>query len=243
MSPNKTPAGEGAGAFPGPASRRILVVEDDEKLAEQVIATLKRARYQPTRLSTGTEALKVAPGKFSLIILDLMLPGVHGLDVLKHMRSQSEVPILVLSARNETNDKVRALQLGADDFVTKPFWPDELVERVNARIRRPTLMRNNRIAIGALTIDLAARSVFRGRRAIDLTKVEFDLLATLIRRSGDAISRRSLAESALGPDRASGDRVLDVHMSRLRKKLGVEGRRLATVWGIGYRFEVNPTGR
>jgi two-component system response regulator MtrA len=153
------------------------------------------------------------------------------------MRQRSDVPILVLSGRNETEDKVRALQIGADDFLTKPFWPQELLERIKARIRRPTLMRGSEIRIGSLVIDLAGRSVRTSRRRIELTKVEFDLLAALARRLGNAVERRALVADALGQDREGGERTLDVHMSRLRKKLGAGGRTITTVRGVGYRLD------
>lgn len=218
-------------------ARRILLVEDDQSLAALIVATLKRAKFEPTWVANGKDALRFLADEFALVILDLMLPGVHGLDVLKHIRSRSDVPILVLSARNESADKVRALKTGADDFMTKPFWPEELLERINARLRRPTLMRGARIQFGTLTLDLAARSVHVRDRRVELTKVEFDLLAALARRPEDAISRSALEEAALGLDRDRGERALDVHMSRLRKKLGTAGPCIATVWGVGYRLE------
>ena len=218
--------------------RRVLLVEDDSSLAEQVVDTLRRAKFEVTWVQTGTAALAAPVDDYALIILDLMLPGAHGLDVVKHVRGLSDVPILVLSGRNETADKVRALKLGADDFVTKPFWPDELKERVHARMRRPALMRDGAIEIGPLLIDVAARSVQVRGRLIALTKVEFDLLAALAMRAGDAVSRAMLADATLGSEREGDDRGLDVHMSRLRKKLGPAGRRISTVWGVGYRLEV-----
>jgi two-component system response regulator MtrA len=220
--------------------RRILIVEDDPFLAEQIVATVRRASFEPTLVTSGTAALALAPSQFALVILDLMLPGAHGLDVLKAYRSRSDVPILVLSGRNETADKVRALKIGADDFVTKPFWPDELVERINARLRRPALMRGQKLHLGPMVVDLGARSVFVGDQRVELTKVEFDLLAALARRPADAVSRGALEEAALGSEGQRGERVLDVHMSRLRKKLGAGGRCIATVWGVGYRLEVPP---
>jgi two-component system response regulator MtrA len=218
-------------------ARRILLVEDDQSLAGLIVATLKRAKFDATWVANGRDAVRYLADEFSLVILDLMLPGLHGLDVLKHFRSRSDVPILVLSARNESADKIRALKCGADDFVTKPFWPEELLERIHARLRRPTLMRGARIQIGSLTVDLAARSVTVNDRRIELTKVEFDLLATLAKRPEDAISRAALEDAALGLERTRSDRALDVHMSRLRKKLGTAGKCIATVWGVGYRLE------
>jgi DNA-binding response OmpR family regulator len=171
----------------------------------------------------------------ALVILDLMLPGAHGFDVLKALRASSEVPVLVLSARVDTHDKVRALALGADDYLTKPFWPEELMERVRARLRRPVLSRGSALEIGALRIDPATREVVFEGRSVELTRVEFDLLAALARRPGAAVTRQWLADQVLDPERDGTDRNLDAHMSRLRKKLGA-GAPIRTVWGIGYRL-------
>jgi DNA-binding response OmpR family regulator len=216
---------------------RVLVVEDDERLGRQVADTLAEAGYEPVWIRDGRSvAWKEVEGA-SLIVLDLMLPGEHGLDILKRLRKESDVPVLVLSARNETADKVRALKLGADDYVTKPFWPDELLARVAARLRRPTLQRSSAVRVGEMTVDLDQRRVEVGGEAVDLTRVEFDLLAALARRQGSAVSRAWLAEHVLDPEREGGERTLDVHMSRLRKKLGAAAAAIATVWGVGYRLE------
>jgi two-component system response regulator MtrA len=174
-----------------------------------------------------------------LVILDLMLPGAHGFDVLKALRSDHHhVPVLVLSARHEAADKVRGLELGADDYLTKPFWPEELLARVRARLRRPALAASGHtVEVAALRIDFDARLVTVEGATVDLTRVEFDLVAALARRPGAAVSRRWLAEHVLDPARDGGERTLDVHISRLRRKLGVAGALLATVWGVGYRLD------
>jgi two-component system response regulator MtrA len=216
---------------------RILIVEDDQALGSQIVSQLQDAGFEPTWLTSGAQAMDVTPGQYSLLILDLMLPGAHGLDVLKHLRSTSDLPVLILSARNDTHDKVRALGLGADDYLTKPFWPEELVARVKARLRRPLLHRADTISCGDLVIDVAGRSARLGEDRIELTRVEFDLLVALARRPGAAVSRSWLAEHVLDPDREGGERTLDVHASRLRKKLGPSGPRILTVWGVGYRME------
>ncbi|HBQ16430.1 MAG: response regulator transcription factor [Sandaracinaceae bacterium] len=218
-------------------SDRILVVEDDEQLGAQIVERLSGEGYAPTWLKDGSEAARTDPKPFSLVILDLMLPGTYGMDVLKRIRASSDVPVLILTARDHPADKVRGLELGADDYVTKPFWPEELLARVKARLRRPVMSRVDRVSVGALTVDLAARVVEVNGAPIELTKVEFDLLAVLVRRPGQAISRRALVEKVLDPEKQGTERTLDVHVSRLRKKLGDEGARVATVWGIGYRFE------
>ena len=137
---------------------RILLVEDDVELGRQLTAHLQRKGFAVTWLEDGDRAMVEDPTQYALIVLDLMLPGAYGLDVLKAARTTAEVPVLILSARNETSDKVRALELGADDYVTKPFWPEELVARIQARLRRPAMQREGRvIQAGDLELDLAGR--------------------------------------------------------------------------------------
>jgi DNA-binding response OmpR family regulator len=216
---------------------KVLVVEDDERLGRQVAASLAEAGYDTVWVRDGRTLSGETVEGASLVVLDLMLPGEHGLDILKRLRRESDVPVLVLSARNETADKVRALKLGADDYVTKPFWPDELLARVAARLRRPVLQRSTAVRVGDLVVELDQRRVTAAGEPVDLTRVEFDLLAALARRPGAAVSRAWLAEHVLDPDREGGERTLDVHMSRLRKKLGAAAAAIATVWGVGYRLE------
>jgi two-component system response regulator MtrA len=165
-----------------------------------------------------------------------MLPGLYGMDILKTLRRESEVPVLVLSARNDPQDKVRALQLGADDYMTKPFWPEELIERVKARLRRPSLARGDQLEVGSLRVDLAGRRVSVAGHDVELTRVEIELLAALARRPGEAVTRRWLVDHVLDPEREGNERTLDAHVSRLRKKLGAEVV-IETVWGIGYRLK------
>ena len=222
-------------------AERILVVEDDAQLGQQIVERLRGEGYEVEWSRDGTEAAKVDPTGLALIVLDLMLPGTYGLDVLKRVRKKSDVPVLILTARDHPADRVRGLELGADDYVTKPFWPEELLARVRARIRRPVMTRGERFVVGALAIDLSARRVEVRGEAVALTRVELDLLAVLARRPGQAVTRRALAEEVLDPEREGGERTLDVHVSRLRKKLGDEGKRVATVWGIGYRLETEGT--
>lgn len=217
---------------------QVLVIEDDEALGEQICEHLRGMSLTPTWIKDGDEAREVDLAPFALVMLDLMLPGTYGLDLLKLFRSRSDLPIVILSARDDTSDKVRGLKLGADDYITKPFWPEELTARVSARLRRPTMQREeDAIVIDAIRIEPDARVVFVDDQAIDLTKVEFEILLHLARRMGSAVSRAALVDSALDPDRAGTERTLDVHVSRLRKKLGDASAQVATVWGIGYRLE------
>jgi DNA-binding response OmpR family regulator len=227
-----------AGAVTVTATRpKILLVEDDENLGRQIVAALEGAQLEATWIKNGSNALAESPDDYHLLILDLMLPGAYGLDILKTFRLESDVPVLILSARNETEDKVRALQLGADDYVSKPFWPEELLARVQARMRRPVLQRSDVIKAGDLSIDINARRVLVEDVPVELTRVEFDLLAALAKRPGAAVPRAWLAEHVLDPEREGTERTLDVHVSRLRKKLGACGKCVATVWGVGYRLE------
>lgn len=220
-------------------AERILVVEDDAQLGAQIVEQLGRAGWDVKWIDDGDVAAREDPAPYSLVILDLMLPGTYGLDVLKRFRKSSDVPVLILTARDHPSDRVRGLELGADDYVTKPFWPEELVARVKARLRRPMMTRAEGVTVGQLRVDVGGRVVEVAGEAVELTKVEFDLLAELVRRPNQAITRDALVDRVLDPERMGTARTLDVHMSRLRKKLGVESKRIATVWGIGYRFDAS----
>jgi DNA-binding response OmpR family regulator len=214
---------------------RILLVEDDRNLGAQVVEHLQKNGFDTLWWTEGKALTPAFAASVHLLILDLMLPGTYGMDVLKDLRAFSELPVLILSARNDSADKVRALRLGADDYLTKPFWPEELIERVRARLRRPNMQLEGELEAGPVRIDLANRAVSVGGQRVDLTRVEFELLVALARRGEAAVTRRWLAENVLDPDRDGTERTLDVHVSRLRKKLGHDNL-IETVWGIGYRL-------
>ena len=215
---------------------RILLVEDDVALGQQVVSTLSQAGFEPHWVQDGDAARNLDPDEYRLIVLDLMLPGVYGMDLLKRYRAKSEVPVLILSARDDTADKIRGLQLGADDYVTKPFFPEELLARIHACLRRPNLSNTERLVVGGIVVDLERREATAGGKALSLTPVELEILATLARRKGAAVTREALVEAALDPAQESSRRTLDVHVSRLRNKLGDDAAQLETVWGIGYRL-------
>jgi len=219
-------------------SQKILLVEDDEKLGRQVAGHLEKAGFQVDWVKDGEDALAVSPRPYSLMILDLMLPGAYGLDVLKHLRNGSDLPVLVLSARNDTGDKVRALQLGADDYMTKPFWPEELLARVQARLRRQVLERDGLIEGGGLLLDLKARRVMVKEAPVDLTKVEFDLLVALARKPRQVFTRELLLEQVWGYRHAADTRLVNVHVQRLRAKIERDPEKpevVLTVRGVGYK--------
>lgn len=222
-------------------SPRVLVVEDDERLGRQVVASLRGAGFDPVWTTRGDDALAQDFGAYALVILDLMLPGAHGFDVLKALRSSHHpVPVIVLSARQDTTDKIRGFELGADDYLTKPFWPEELTARVRARLRRPVLAAGSHVVdAGTVRINLDDRLLTVDGAPIDLTRAEFNILAALARRPGAAVSRAALVETALDQESEADHRTLDVHVSRIRRKLGAQSGVVATVWGVGYRLKVD----
>ena len=216
---------------------RVLLVEDDVNLGATVRAHLERAGYSVAWARDGDVAIAESPDDYDLVVLDLKIAGAYGLDVLEHLRRRSGVPVLVFSARHEA-DTVRALELGADDVLTTPFRLEELLGRVGARVRRPGLQTSDTIRAGPFVLDVAGRRAEVDGRPCRLTRVEFDFLVQLARRPGAAVGRADLADAVLDADRHGGERTLDVHASRLRKKLGDRGRHVKTAWGVGYRLDV-----
>jgi DNA-binding response OmpR family regulator len=222
-----------------PASLRVLLVEDDPRLGSQLSHALEQGGYSTTWLRDARQATPEVARGASLVILGLAAPGASdGLDVLKLLREQCDVPVMVLQSREALQDKLRALRLGADDYLAGPFSTDELLARTAARLRRPVLSRAERgVRLGDLEIDVDQRRVRAKGERVDLTRAEFDLLAALSRRPGAVVSRAFLVANVLDPERAASERTLDVHVSRLRRKLGPCGGQVTTVWGVGYRLE------
>lgn len=216
---------------------QILLIEDDFALGDELFESLDDEGYDVTWIKDGTEAYREPIEAYNLVVLDLMLPGKHGFDVLKKYRENSDVPVIILTARRETRDKLRGFELGSDDFMTKPFLPEELLARIRARLRRPVMRREADRELGPMSIDFDGRTVSVDGEPVELTAVEFDILAELARRPGMALSRRQLVERALPQESEATDRTLDVHISRIRKKLGVAGELVQTVWGIGYKLD------
>ncbi len=200
---------------------------------------LREAGFEVELAPSGIDGAKKAlEGTFSAIILDLMLPEQTGFEVLEQLQGRSSIPVLVLTARSDLADRLRCFGLGAADFITKPFWLEELVARLRARLRITSEAPKRIIRWANVALDLDSRLVTVEGTDAGLTKNEFDVLAHLVERQGRAISRDQLAEHALTPFEQRDARTVDSHIARIRKKLGAEGgARIATVWGIGYRFE------
>ncbi|MBX0328554.1 response regulator transcription factor [Oscillochloris sp. ZM17-4] len=230
------------------AGERILVVDDEPSISEVVALYLRREGFEVEIAADGDVALEmISRRRPDLLVLDLMLPGVDGLAITRQVRSGASLPIIMLTARGEEIDRVLGLELGADDYVTKPFSPRELVARVKAVLRRSQppadALRDPAtapIVAGALRIDPAARSVALDGVALSLTAREFDLLTFMARRPGHVFTREQLLDQVWGYTFASDMSTVTVHIRRLREKIEDDPttpRRLLTVWGVGYKFE------
>jgi DNA-binding response OmpR family regulator len=225
----------------------ILLIDDDVELCLMLVDYLGRYGFHVTSADRGDTGLKEALRKqYALILLDVMLPGLDGFEVLKRIRAVSSINVLLLTARGDDVDRIVGLEIGADDYLPKPFNPRELLARIRAVLRRstgseatpePTLLRAD-----GLELDTAARTVLQNGQRIDLTDVEFALLEALLQSPGKVVTREELAENVLGRELHPFDRSLDMHISRLRRKLsgiGIEGDRVKTIRGTGYQLAVH----
>jgi DNA-binding response OmpR family regulator len=224
--------------------KKILVVDDEPTLVATLKYNLEREKYQVITAGDGPAALDAARGsRPDLILLDIMLPGMDGIEVCRLLRREMSVPIIMLTARGAEVDKVVGLEIGADDYVTKPFGTRELLARVRALLRRadnPPAASSGSVSVGDLRIDVDGRRAFKRDVPIDLKPREFDLLAFLLRNRGRAFTREQLLNQIWGYDFVGDTRTVDVHVRWLRKKIEddpAEPRRLITVRGTGYRFE------
>ena len=222
---------------------RILVVDDDAELCELVAEYLIPEGFQVDSVYDGVQGVdRSLSGEYSLVILDVMLPGIQGFEVLRQIRAKSRLPIIMLTARGEDVDRIVGLEIGADDYLPKPFNPRELVARIQAVLRRsmqgsPPI--SDRIVLGDVELEVRARTVRRGNHEIDLTALEFDILAAFLRKPGQVITREELVKTVLGRDLVPLDRSIDVHISNLRKKLGPSpdgSNRIRNVRTVGYIY-------
>jgi DNA-binding response OmpR family regulator len=225
---------------------KVLIIEDDPLIAEVESDFLEIAGYEPIISNDGLEGLKKAlSGEFDLIILDIMLPGLDGLSICKQIRNAIDVPILMVSAKIEDGDKIRGLGLGADDYITKPFSPSELVARVKANLAQYERLthnrepKNERLEFGDLTIDPDRRRVYVAGREVELTNKEYDLLMYLISRPDIVLKKEVIYEQIWGPSVYGDVKTVAVHIKRLREKIENDPSNpvhIQTVWGVGYRF-------
>jgi len=228
------------------AKNRILIVDDDLELCELLKEYLTGEGFSIDAVQSGTDGVQRAQtGDYRLVVLDVMLPGIDGFEVLRRIRARSTIPILMLTARGEDMDRIMGLESGADDYLSKPFNPRELVARLRAILRRlnqpaaTTGDQGGRLVVGDVELDLGAREVRVNGEALILTATEFDLLELLLRSAGQVVERQTLSRSCLGRELEPFDRSVDMHVSHIRRKLGRHRsgiERLKACRGVGYIY-------
>ena len=224
------------------AMERILIVDDDVELCDLVKEYLSAEEFQVDAVHNGNQGLERAlSGDYTLVVLDVMLPGKNGLDVLREIRQHSQLPVLILTARGEDVDRIVGLEIGADDYLPKPFNPRELLARIRAILRRihGTSEPGSAVSVGDVELDPATRVVRKGGQAVELTSVEFSLLEALLRAAGQVVTREKLVNEVLGRKFMAYDRSVDMHVSKIRKKLGDQpdgSERIKAVRGVGYIY-------
>ena len=229
-----------------PTADHVLVIDDDVELCKLVTRFLVRDGFQIDSVNAGAPGVERAlSGNYSLVVLDVMMPGMNGFDVLRRIRAESRMPVLMLTAKGDALDRVLGLEMGADDYLSKPFNPQELAARIRAILRRakPDARDNGRtktpIVVGDMEMDPGARVVRCGHQVLNLTTVEFDLLEVLLRAAGQVVGREKLTRDVLSREFSPFDRSIDTHVCNLRKKVGLleDGtERIKGVRGIGYLY-------
>jgi two-component system response regulator CpxR len=228
---------------------QILIIDDDVALCELVTEYLEPLGFEIQAVNRGDQGAETAlAGNFSIVVLDVMLPGLNGFEVLRRIRAESKVPVLMLTARGDDVDRIVGLEIGADDYLPKPFNPRELVARIRAILRRSQTddareaNQAGTLTAGDVELDAATRVVRRAGQVVEVTAVEFDLLEKLLRAAGRIITREELSKAVLGRSTSPFDRSIDMHISNLRKKLGHQlgdVERIKTVRGVGYIYAAN----
>jgi two-component system response regulator CpxR len=228
---------------------RVLVVDDDVELCDLIAEYLRPEGFEVQAVHDGETGLERAlAGDADLVVLDMMLPGISGLDVLRKLRERSRLPVLILTARGQDVDRIVGLEIGADDYLGKPFNPRELLARIRAILRRtktgPGAGEPKKLAVGDVEMDLGARTVRKTGEAVELTSLEFNLLEKLMTQAGDVVTREQIAQEILGRRFVAYDRSIDMHVSKLRRKLGryADGEeRIKSIRGVGYVYTLPAT--
>jgi DNA-binding response OmpR family regulator len=233
-------------------SEHVLVIDDDVELCNLVSRFLVREGFQIDAVNGGAQGIERAlSGDYALVVLDVMMPEMSGFDVLRRIRAESPMPVLMLTARGDALDRVLGLEMGADDYLPKPFSPPELAARIRAILRRAkpgpaTTTSTSTLAVGDIELDTGSRVVRHGHQLVNLTTVEFDLLEVLMRAAGHVVNREKLTRDILGREFSPFDRSIDTHVCNLRKKIGPlpDGTdRIKGVRGIGYLYALPPRAR
>jgi DNA-binding response OmpR family regulator len=224
---------------------RVLLIDDDVRLFELLASYLDQNGFAVTVAADGLKGLAVLEaGTFDAVLLDVMMPGLDGIEVCKRIRQKNNIPIVMLTAKGDETDRVVGLELGADDYMAKPFSPRELLARLRAVLRRARPeAASERLSAGAIAIDVPARAVTLNRKPVELTGIEFDILVALVRRAGRVVAREALLSEAGRGDVYVNERTVDVHVSHLRQKLGDDPRSprvIKTVRGVGYVLAKEP---
>ena len=217
---------------------RILVVDDEPRIRKLICDFLKMSGYETVEAQDGQEALdRFYEGKVDLIILDIMMPKIDGYGVLKDIRNNSEVPVIMLTAKSEEKDELLGFSLGVDEYVTKPFSPKVLVARVDAVLKRTSASNEDTIEAGGIIIDKTAHRVTIDGQDIELSVKEFELLTYFIENKGIALSREKILNAVWDYDYFGDARTIDTHVKKLRAKIGDKGDYIKTIWGMGYKFD------
>ena len=219
---------------------KVLVVDDEERMRKLISDFLKIKGYETVEAGDGEEAIDVffADKEIALIILDVMMPKMDGWEVLKTVREHSKVPVIMLTARTEETDELKGFEYGADEYISKPFSPKILVARVEAILRRSGVNQDEVVRIGGIEVDKSAHSVKIDGKEIELSFKEYELLLYFIENKGIALSREKILNNVWNYDYFGDARTIDTHVKKLRAKMGAKGDYIKTVWGVGYKFEV-----
>ncbi|MFO3713216.1 response regulator transcription factor [Oribacterium sp. P9] len=219
---------------------KVLVVDDEERMRKLISDFLKIKGYETVEAGDGEEAIDVffADKEIALIILDVMMPKMDGWEVLKTVREHSKVPVIMLTARTEETDELKGFEYGADEYISKPFSPKILVARVEAILRRSGVNQNEVVRVGGIEVDKSAHSVKIDGKEIELSFKEYELLLYFIENKGIALSREKILNNVWNYDYFGDARTIDTHVKKLRAKMGTKGDYIKTVWGMGYKFEV-----